>query len=92
MVRRISVMCDTWRKLGRVCCLAVSFPVGLGSGLLPRPMEFLPPAEPRAVPAESDKAEPPPADIWDFSFPPDTSSPVDTILDDCEKHPDSPGA
>lgn len=66
----------------RVCCLAVSFPVGLGSGLLPRPMEFLPPAEPRAVAEESDKTEPPPADIWDFSFQPDTSYPVDVIFDD----------
>lgn len=76
----------------RVCSLAVSFPVGLGSGLLPRPMEFLPPAEPRAVPEESDKSELPPADIWDFSFPPDTCSPVDVILDDREKHSDSSGA
>lgn len=31
-----------WRAVCRMVCLTVSFPVGIGSGLLPCPMVFLP--------------------------------------------------
>jgi hypothetical protein len=43
------------RKSCRWVCMAVSFPVGVGSGLLPRPVLILPPEEGEYHIVESDK-------------------------------------
>ena len=48
-------------------CLTVSFPVGIGSGLLPRPMVILP-AEIQVVPLRVEKTEKTQQVVF-FSFP-----------------------
>ena len=55
---------ELWRLIVHRCCLTVAFPVGLGSGLLPRPMVVLP-IEVQLVEKTAEKAPLPPF----FSFP-----------------------
>lgn len=57
----LSVMRDTWINLLRKLSLAVSFPVGLGSGLLPKPMVLLPPEDKQVEQCDESHAQPIPA-------------------------------